>query len=252
MDDNKKSNRYYLMSEISPRDRPRERLLSRGSEALSDVELIAIILRSGPQGKSTIDLARELLSRYNGDLNALAAAEPVELLKIKGIGKVKAAELKATFSLASRLASEIMLEKRKIESPDDAADYFREIFRGKRQEEMRILMLNTKNNIIKDELITIGLLDSSQVHPREIFRAAIQNSAAKIILAHNHPSGDPSPSNQDILCTKRLVQASQVIGVEITDHIIVGSNLANKAEDYFSFKENELLAVCRTLSDKLV
>ena len=235
-------NKSYLISALPLHERPRERLLAKGSDALSDVELLAIILRTGAQGKSTLDLAKQLLHRFDGNLSELAAASPAELSEIKGIGRAKAAELKATFALASRLASEFIAENKKIDSPTDAATYLRELFRGKKQEELRIVLLNTKNVVIRDELITIGLLDRSQAHAREVFRAAIQYSASKLILAHNHPSGDPAPSKKDISCTNELIAAGKIVGIEILDHIIVGTKTNRRNKDFFSFQENELIS----------
>ena len=232
----------YLISELPTHERPRERLLAKGCDALSNIELLAIILRAGPQGKSTLDLAKEVLQFFNGNLSDMAAATPAELSKVKGIGRVKAAELKATFALASRLASDIISKQKKICSPIDATSYFRERFRGKKQEELRILLLNTKNIIIRDELVTLGLLDRSQAHAREVFRSAIQYSASKLILAHNHPSGDPRPSKKDISCTNELIAAGKIVGIEIVDHIIIGSKTSDREQDFFSFQENELIS----------
>jgi DNA repair protein RadC len=236
-----KNSKQYLISELPEHERPRERLLEKGAEALSEVELIAIILRTGPRGKSTLDLARDLLYHFNSNLTNLAAASPAALSQIKGIGKAKAAELKATFALASRLAANILKENKKISTPEDAVKYFREIFRGKNQEELRVLLLNTKNIVLREELVTIGLLDRSQAHAREVFRSAIQYSAAKIILAHNHPSGDPQPSEHDIECTKNLVTSGNIIGIEIVDHIIFGMRCQEHSKDFFSFREHHLI-----------
>ena len=242
MQQSKDGKKRYLISELPLHERPRERLLVKGPEALSDIELLAIILRTGPQGKSTLDLSRQLLQHFNGNLSEMASASPGELSKIKGIGRAKAAELKATFALASRLATNIIAHKQKVSTPNDAADYFRERFRGKKQEELRIILLNTKNVIIREELITVGLLDRSHAHAREVFRSAIQYSASKLILAHNHPSGDPHPSSKDIACTKELAEAGKIVGIEVIDHIIMGSRTGNHEKDYFSFRENELFS----------
>ena len=231
----------YLISALPCHERPRERLLTKGADALSDVELLAIVLRTGAQGKSTLDLARQLLQHFDGNLSEMAAASPAELAEIRGIGRAKTAELKATFAIASRLASAIISENKQIDSPIDAAIYLRERFRGKKQEELRILLLNTKNIIIRDELVTIGLLDRSPAHAREVFRAAIQYSASKLILAHNHPSGDPIPSKKDISCTKELIAAGKIVGIEIVDHIIIGQKTDRREKDFFSFQENELI-----------
>ncbi len=238
----KENDKSYLIAELPEDLRPRERLFNDGAGALSDIELIGIILRTGSAGKSTLDLARLLLQHFQGDLAELAAATPTEFMRIKGIGAAKAAQLKATFTLASRMARKFVAARVAITSPAEAADYFREVFRGQKQESLRTLLLNTKNYIIREELITLGLLDRSQAHAREVFRSAIQHAAAKIILAHNHPSGDPSPSRHDIDCTRELVEAGSIIGIEIVDHIIVGSTIEEGRNDYFSFRENGLIA----------
>ena len=226
--------RSYLIAHLPKHERPRERLLSRGSESLSEVELLAIILRSGPPGYSTLDLARDLLRHFDGSLAALARATPAELAKVKGVGPAKAAELKATFALAARLAEHIQPERRRVSSPEEAAGYFRNIFRGKMQEEIHCLLLDTKNYVIRDELITIGLLDRSQAHAREVFRPAIQHSAAKVLLAHNHPSGDPAASEDDIQLTKRLAEVGEIVGIDVLDHIIIGDKI------YLSLKREGL------------
>ena len=234
--------KHYLISELPLHERPRERLLAKGADALSDIELLAIILRTGPKGKSTLDLARQLLQQFDGSLSEMASASPAELSRLKGIGRTKAAELKATFALASRLALDIITENQKVSTPNDAATYFRERFRGKRQEELRILLLNTKNIVIRDELVTVGLLDSSQVHAREVFRSAIHYSASKLILVHNHPSGDPAPSDKDVLCTQELIAAGKIVGIEVVDHIIMGTRTKDRNKDFFSFREGDLIS----------
>ncbi len=234
--------RSYLIAELPERERPRERLLEKGSDALSEIELLAIVLKTGPRGKSTLDLAKDVLQHFNGSIVELASATPVELTRVNGIGKAKSAELKATFALGARLASHIIAEKDKITSPSEAAEYLRESFRGKKQEELRVLLLDTKNSVIKNELVTVGLLDRGQAHAREVFRSAIHHSAAKIILAHNHPSGDPTPSKQDVKCTEGLRSAGALLGIEVADHIIMGSRTESRAVDYFSFREGGLIS----------
>lgn len=228
----------YLIADLPAHERPRERLLRVGAESLSDQELLAIILRSGPAGSSTLDLARELLSLFHHSLGELAAATPTELAQVKGIGPAKASELKATFALAARLATQAGPERARVGTPEQAADYLRESFRGKKQEELRALLLDNKNGLVRDELLTVGLLDRNQAHAREVFRPAIRHGAAKLILAHNHPSGDPRPSTQDIDCTRELMQASKVVGIELVDHLVLGDRDASTGCDYYSFREN--------------
>lgn len=230
-----------LIGDMPEHERPRERLWRLGAESLKDEELLAIILRIGPAGMSAIDLARQLLHRYQNNLGTLAKASPTELTELPGIGPAKAAELKATFALALRMAKQRLPERAKLDSPERAAEYLREIFRDKTQEEMHVILLDTKNRFIRQQRITQGLLDRSAVHAREVFRPAIQYSAAKLLLAHNHPSGDPTPSPQDISCTKTLVAAGKVVGIEIIDHLVIGLRTDNSSLDYYSFREHDLM-----------
>lgn len=237
----KESERTYLIADLPTGERPRERLAKRGSESLSNVELLAIILRSGPPGRSTIDLARELLYDFDNNLGRLARATIPELCKIHGIGPAKAAELKATFALAQRLVEHVEPERLRVDSPEDAAAYFRELMRGKKQEELRCLLLDTRNHVIGDVTVTVGLLNQSQAHAREVFRAAIHESAAKIVLVHNHPSGDPTPSKADIELTKMLYEAGKVVGIQLVDHVIIGERTAHRAVDHVSLRRLGLL-----------
>ncbi|MCJ8331374.1 MAG: DNA repair protein RadC [Lentisphaeria bacterium] len=233
--------RTYLIADLPEHERPRERLLKRGSESLSDTELLAIILKTGPPGYSTIDLARNLLKEVGGSLRQLAGASPAELSKVHGIGPAKAAELKAVFAIAARLSEQIEPEQQIISSPVQIVDYYREKLQGKKQEELHALLLDTKNQIISDELITIGLLDRSQAHAREVFREAIAQSSSKIVLVHNHPSGDPTPSTADIKITTELNKAGKIVGIEIIDHIIIGKKSTSRLKEYASLKELDLL-----------
>jgi DNA repair protein RadC len=233
--------REYLIARLPQQERPRERLLNKGSEYLSDIELLAIVLRSGPAGMSTLDLARSLLQRFNGDLAELAAAPPVELAQVKGIGPAKAAELKATFALAARLSEHIRRERPRISSPESAADFFREKLRGRTQEELHALLLDAKNRVIRDVTVSVGLLDRSPAHAREVFREAIRHSCAKVLLVHNHPSGDPTPSKLDITCTKHLAAAGKTVGIEVIDHIIIGFRTAARPKDFVSMREMGLM-----------
>ena len=233
--------RSYLIADLADDDKPRERLWKFGCESLSNIELLGIILRNGRPGMSTLDLARNLLHQFDNNLSKMAEASPKELTKIKGIGPAKAAELKATFALAARLARELGPVATKLSTPESVADYFREIYRGKKQEELRSVLLDTKNNLIKDDIITVGLLDRSQVHAREVFRSAIEHSAAKLVLAHNHPSGDPTPSKADITCTRELINAGKIIGIEVVDHIIIGKKTVDRPHDYYSMRAYNLI-----------
>jgi len=216
----------YMMADLPERDRPRERLAKFGADVMTDSDLLAILLRSGPRGCSTIDLARKLLDHFDGRLDQLALAEANELQKVKGIGPAKAAELKACFTLARRLAQRVEPAALKLNAASLVAEYLYDAYQGMKQEEVRVILLDTRNQLIANRLVTRGTLTASQVHPREVFRPAIREAAARVILAHNHPSGDPSPSKQDIEVTKTVYDAGEIIGIPLVDHIIVG----NKAE----------------------
>mgnify|MGYP006281786389 CR=1 FL=1 len=231
----------YMMAELPHHERPRERLLKHGPDVLQDAELVAILLRSGRRGRSVLSLARDVLNRFDGNIAALASASVSELCSLPGIGQAKAVELRAAFSLAKRLQQSIGPERARIDSPANVADALREIFRGKQQEEFHVLLLDTKNYILKDLCVTIGLLDRSQVHAREVFRQAIRENCSRVVLVHNHPSGDPTPSAQDISCTRNLVSAGNIVGIEVLDHVILGKRTEERPCDFLSFKEQNLL-----------
>ncbi|WP_066632918.1 RadC family protein [Desulfolucanica intricata] len=203
--------------------RPRERLLKDGVESLSDMELMAILLRTGTASVSAIELAAMLLSQFKG-LRSILDATVEELSTVKGVGLAKAAQVKAALELGRRLASRPAEEKPCIKSPEDAAGLVMEDMRYLDREYFRALLLNTKNHVLGLETISIGTLNSSSVHPRELFRNAIKRSAAALILVHNHPSGDPTPSREDLAVTKRLEETGKIIGIEVLDHIIIGDN----------------------------
>jgi DNA repair protein RadC len=233
--------RALLIREMAEQDRPRERLLRLGPEALKDEELLAIVIRIGRPGRSALDMARELLHRYQYNLALLAAAAPADLAKTSGIGMAKAAELKATFAIATRMAAQQLPEKTKLTTPDAAARFLREVFRGKKQEEVHVLVLDTKNRFVCAAQVTRGLLDQSALHAREVFRPAIEHGGAKLMLAHNHPSGDPTPSPQDVACTKALAEAGKLLGIELVDHLVIGLPTAGQLRDYFSFREHGMM-----------
>lgn len=232
-------NRRCLIADLPETERPRERLIAKGAESLSIVELLAIILRTGARGQSSLDLASTLLQHF-GTLSELAAATPAELAQFHGIGNAKAADLKAVFALAARMADDIRIRSA-AGSPRAAAAYFRSHLQDRRQEELWALLLDTKNRVIRKVQITVGLLDRSHVHAREVFRAAVHHSAAKIILAHNHPSGDPTASAHDIRCTHDLVKAGRIIGIDVVDHIIIG-DAATPERDYISLRETGVIS----------
>lgn len=223
------------IKELPLDDRPREKLLLRGPYALSDSELLAIILRTGTKGKSVIELARDLL-KESSSLNSLSNKTIPALKKIKGIGNDKAATLSAVFEFSKRIASGMkFISTKKITSPEDIAALFIPLLKDEIKEQFIVVCLNSSNKIIRYETISVGNLDSSIVHPREVFKVAIDNNAKSLILIHNHPSGNPDPSNEDISMTKKLVEAGKIFDIPIFDHLIIAGNI------YTSFVEKRLI-----------
>jgi DNA repair protein RadC len=223
------------VKELPLDDRPREKLLLRGAQSLSDAELVAILLRTGKKGKSVIEIARELINS-EGKLAMLATKTVDSLQKISGIGKDKAAALAAAFELSRRILSQPKwLSNKKITSPQDVAEIFIPILRDDNKEKFIVVCLNSANKIIKHEIISVGNLNSSVVHPREIFKVAIDNSSASIILIHNHPSGNPEPSNEDIRITKKIVETGKIMDIPVFDHLIIAG------ETYTSLVEKRIL-----------
>ena len=218
-------------------ERPRERLIKEGVERLSPAQLLAIILRTGSEGKSALELAMELLQQY-GDLKAINGATVHELCSVKGIGLAKAAQIKAALEMGKRAASYPLSKKKRILSSKDVYDlssHYVQYFQGLKKEVFRLLMLDGKNRVFSDYVVSEGCLTSSIVHPREVYIQAIKNSAASVIFLHNHPSGDPSPSPEDVEITKRLVAAGELLGIKVLDHIIMGDG------GYLSFADKGLL-----------
>ncbi|WP_027963562.1 RadC family protein [Halalkalibacillus halophilus] len=210
-----------FIRDVPKDDRPRERLISAGPQALSNQELIAILLGSGTRGSSALSLATNVLKHFDG-LAMMRDASINELETIKGIGLAKSVQLLAALELGKRIQTYKTTDQFVIRSPEDGANFLMEDMRCLKQEHFVALYLDTKNNIIHRQTIFIGSLNSSIVHPREVFKEAIKRSAASIICAHNHPSGDPSPSNEDIHVTKRLSESGKVIGIELLDHLVIG------------------------------
>lgn len=210
-----------MIKDVPKEDRPRERLLKLGSEYLSNQELLAILLVSGTKNESVMQLSNRLLMHFEG-LKLLADATIEELTAIKGIGLAKGVLILASIELGRRMNEYKPNERYVIRSPEDGADYVMEEMRTLKQEHFVVLFLNTKNQIIHQQTIFIGSLNASIVHPREVYREAVKRSAASIICAHNHPSGDPTPSQEDIHVTRRLVESGKMIGIEVLDHLIIG------------------------------
>ncbi|MEJ9280500.1 MULTISPECIES: RadC family protein [Ureibacillus] len=211
-------------------DRPRERLIKQGPQSLSNQELIAILLRTGTKQESVLSLANRVLN-YFEKLHELKHATLEEIVSIKGIGQAKAVQLLAAIELGRRLSQKQMDSRFTIRSPKDAASFLMPEIGSLQQEHFVALYLNVKNQVIHKQTIFIGSLNSSIVHPREIFKEAVKRSAASIICAHNHPSGNATPSPEDIEVTKRLQEAGFIIGIELIDHIIIGDH------QYVSLKE---------------
>jgi DNA repair protein RadC len=230
----------YLIREMPEGDRPRERLKERGAAALGDAELIAILLRTGVKGQSAVQLAQQLLKEFK-TLDELARAPLEALAGMKGVGETKAIQLKAAFELARRLSASSRDKQQMINSPEDAAAVLREELRLLDRESFRALLLNTKNGLIKISDVSKGSLNASIVEPREVFKGAITASAASMILAHNHPSGDPTPSSEDISITKRLVKAGELLNIAVLDHIILGQRTQGRDQDFVSLKELGLM-----------
>jgi DNA repair protein RadC len=216
-------------------DRPREKLMLRGPQSLTDAELIAILLRTGTKGKSVINVAQSLIAEC-GNLAVIASKPLSALIKNDGIGKDKAVMLLAAFEISKRVMSQSKWQSdKKITSPKDIADIFIPLMKDELKERFLLICLNSANKIIKFETISIGSLNSSVVHAREIFKAAIENSSASIILIHNHPSGNPDPSNEDIAVTKKLVETGKILDIPVYDHLIIAVNT------YTSFVEKRLM-----------
>lgn len=216
-------------------DRPREKLLLRGPQNLTDAELIAILLRTGTKGKSVLEISQEIINKEN-NLAQLALKSPNELIENSGIGKDKAAALLAAFEISKRILFQTKwFSQKKITSPSDVAEIFIPLLRDELKERFIVVCLSSANKIIRYETISVGNLNSSVVHSREIFKVAIQNNSASIILIHNHPSENPEPSNEDINITRKMVEAGKIMDIPIFDHIIIAGN------NYTSFVEKRLI-----------
>jgi DNA repair protein RadC len=214
-------------------ERPRERLIAHGAGSLSDAQLLAIIIKNGKAGRSALDVALDILIKFK-DLAGIGNAGIREICEVPGIGKAKAAEIKAAIEIGKRYQKP-SLAGASLCSSHDVAEYYRPRLRDLKKEVFKCVMLDTKNRIIRDDDVSAGSLQASIVHPRETFKAAIRESAAAVIFIHNHPSGDTRPSQEDIHLTRRLIQAGEVLGIQVLDHIIVGDGM------HFSFRDNGLI-----------
>lgn len=224
--------------ELPEEDRPREKLLARGAAALTTRELIAILLRTGRQGKNAVEIGGEILEKHRS-LNALSQISVRELKKIPGVKTAKAVQLVAAFQLADRMAKE-KLAREKIDSPELVNEYLGAEMRALQKESLRVLLLDTRYRLIESQEISLGSVNESIAHPREVFRPALLASAYAIIVVHNHPSGDPTPSSTDHSLTRRLAEAAELLQIKLLDHVIIGSPAEGRAS-YFSFKEAGVL-----------
>lgn len=228
-------NKHTHLKNWPEAERPRERLLQQGASTLSDAQLLGIILRTGTGGRTAVDVGRDLLERFGG-LSGIAQAGINEMTDVAGIGPAKAAEIKAAIELGRRHQKPTMAGASFCAS-QEVADFYQPRLKDARKEEFRCILLDTKNRLIREETVSTGSLTASLVHPRETFKSAVRESAAAVIFVHNHPSGDIKPSQEDILLTRRLVQAGDLLGIRVLDHVIVGDG------GHFSFRDSGLLAV---------
>jgi len=224
--------------EMPAQERPREKLLARGVSALSDAELIAILLRTGLRGTNAVEVGRQLLERYKS-LTGISRCSVKELRRVPGIGPTKALELVAAFGLGERLARET-LSKQKLDSPELVSELVGPEMRRLRIESLRVILLDTRYRLLHIEEVSLGSLNESIAHPREIFRPALTYSAHAVIVVHNHPSGDASPSQTDHSLTRRLAEAAELLQIKLLDHIIIGAP-GEGSPGYFSFKEAGVL-----------
>lgn len=225
-----------MLKELPLDERPREKMIAKGAAALSNAELLAILLRTGTKSDSVLRLAERLLKKHEEmGLSGLAVLTPQEMSKVKGIGIAKAVSIAAAVEIGKRLASLLPGERPAIRSPLDAANYMMAKLRYEVKEHFIAILLSTKNHIVATPTISVGTLNASLVHPRELFKEAINYSAASVILVHNHPSGDPTPSKEDIELTQKLVKAGKLLDISVLDHVIIGDN------KYVSLKEKGII-----------
>lgn len=220
--------------ELPEEDRPRERLARLGPEALRDAELMAILFRTGPKAVGAVALADQVLAHF-GNLRSLAHASLEELQQVKGLGHAKAVEIKAGLELGKRLAAYSGRDRTRIRGAEDVANLLMVQFKDYENEHFKCLLLNTKNDLVKVVDVSHGGLDGAMAVPRDVFRQAVRESANAVIVCHNHPSGDPQPSRDDMALTKRLTESGDLLGVRVLDHIVFGDGR------YVSFKERKLL-----------
>ncbi len=226
----------YLIRDMPTHNRPRERLVEKGAENLNDQELIAILLRTGLKGRSVVDVSEDLLLKFGSPGN-LTRVSLEDLRQIKGVGRDKAVTLKAAFELARRAARDARGEAPLLDTPERVADYLRDDNPEQRTDRLQVLLLNVRRRLIRRDRLAQGTQDTLLVNPREVFRSAILADASAIVLAHNHPSGDPTPSEADIKVTRDLIRAGQLLKIEVLDHVIMGQKTQERTQDYISLRE---------------
>ncbi len=229
-----KTLKSFTVHDLPKSERPRERLQRFGAEALSAQELLALIIARGIPGKSVINIAQELLSEFKS-IKGVSQATIEQLCEIKGINQAKAVQIKACFELGKREELTAELKNFDIKNPEVVVKAIRATIKDKAKEHFKLLLLNTRNKIIGITNISTGTLNANLVHPREVFKDAITHNAASVVLAHNHPSGNPEPSEDDLEITERLVEAGKILGIEVIDHIIITQ------KGFLSFKEKGLI-----------
>lgn len=227
--------RNFTIKELPESERPREKLCERGAESLSNEELLAVIIRTGSRTESAVELSKRVISRDNRGLVYLRDTTIEELMEISGIGKCKASQILAAIEVGKRINYHTAAEKVRVNQPSTVADLFMDEMRYLQKEHFRVVLLDTKNQIMVTEEISIGTLNASIVHPRDVFKIAIKRNSNSIILIHNHPSGDPTPSKEDINITNRLIEVGDLVGIKVLDHIIIGD------KNYISFKEKNII-----------
>ncbi|QIB69874.1 JAB domain-containing protein [Aminipila butyrica] len=224
-----------IIRELPADERPQEKLVIYGTSALSNAELLAVIIRTGTNRKSAVALANEVLTCRENGIHFLTECVPEELAEIQGIGRVKACQIVAAVELGRRIATKPRDLKINVNNPEVIANLFMEKMRYYKKEFFDVVILNTKGDVISVETAAIGDLNSTIVHPREIFCKAVKKSASAVIFVYNHPSGNPKPSREDLEITKRLAKAGEVLGIRVLDHIIIGDGT------FFSFKNEDLI-----------
>jgi DNA repair protein RadC len=212
---------YYRITDLQESERPRERLRELGADSLQDSELLAVLLRVGVQGKSAVDLGRDLIQHFHG-LAGIHRAPFEELVTQKGVGAAKAAQIKAAIELGRRLNERVPEQQTTINNPEDAARLVRYDMGALDHERLRVLLLDTRNHLLDNVEIYRGSVNTAQVRPADIFKAAVRRNATAVIVLHNHPSGDPTPSPDDVAVTRELIQAGQQLDIKVLDHIVIG------------------------------